>query len=161
MRRRKFTANGVAAMLVAAMFLPACASSNTPPQTQVAHYTSNVLDAATELQKGITAATDAKVLPVDVARTLTGYSEVIYAKSGPLLAALKAYNATATGDVLHVKSAADVQKLIGEINATVGQLLGTAIPQGALSQISQLVGNVMSAVGAVQAEVARGLGGGK
>lgn len=132
-------------------------ATNTPPQTQVTHYTGTVLQAATELQKGVTAATDAKVMPVPMAQELSGYIKVVYDKSGPLLDALNVYNTAATLE-LKKKSAADIQRDIVSMNEAIGKILGVAMPEGVAVQISKLVGNVMMAIGAMQAEVAKGLG---
>lgn len=148
----RFVALACAILLLA----PACAS-NTKPETTVAAYGATVLGAATELQKGITASTDAKVLPVATAQKLTGYVEVVYAKSVLLGEALKGYHAATSVDLKTVH-AAEVVKLIADINGTVSQILGTALPDGAVKTINALVGNVIAAVGLVQAEVSKGLG---
>jgi hypothetical protein len=137
--------------------MSACAT-NSPPETTVVHYSGTVLSAATELQKGITAATDTKILPVPTAQTMTRYIEIIYERSGPLLEGLKAYHVATTIDVRRIK-AAEVQQLIAEINGAIASVLQIAIPDGAVQQVTTLVGNVISAVGAVQAEVAKSLGG--
>lgn len=147
----------MAAVLVISACWTACAPKGTPPETQAVMYTGNVLDAATALQKGITTATDAKVLPVPLAQQLTSYSKVIYDKSGPLLETIKLYHVTS--DLAKRKlQAADIQKLIGDINGAVTSLLGISIPEGALTELSKLVGGVMKAIGVVQTEVAKGLG---
>jgi hypothetical protein len=144
------------AMLVA-LFVVGCGAGQAPPETQVAHYETTVLGAATALQKGITAATDAKSLPVPIAQQLTGYVEQVYATSGKLNTALVAYHAAATLDLRKIQ-AAQVQQLVAELNTILSQILGVAIPPGAGTQIVTLAGQVIGAIGAVQAEIAKGLG---
>src|SRR5262245_43848848 len=68
-----------------------CASHN-PPDVTALQVSGTVLDTATALQKWITAQTDAKTIPVDVAQKLTGYVDQVYQKSGPLGDAVKAYH---------------------------------------------------------------------
>ena len=154
----KFTTHSKLAVIAAVcvVALAGCAG-NVKPETQVARIGTSVLGAATELQKGITASTDAGVLPVATAQTLTSYVEVISAKGASLGEALRAYHAATALDLKQVK-ASEIQDLIADMNATIGRSLGTALPDGALSQITALVGNVITAVGSVQAEVAKGLG---
>ena len=142
--------------LVALLFMSACAA-NVKPETTVATYGTTVLAAATELQKGITSATDTKVIPVATAQKLTAYVEEVYAKSGTLGEGLKAYHAATSVDLRKAK-ASEIVKLIADINTATGQILGTSLPSGAVQTINTLVANVIAAVGAVQAEVAKGLG---
>jgi len=143
--------------IVLALVISGCAG-NKQPETAVAHYGNTVLETATALQKGITAATDAKTLPVDIAQKLTSYSEQIYQKSGPLGDALRAYHTATTLDLRKLK-AAEVQALINDVNSPLSKILQEAIPQPALQQITTLVANVMASVAAVQAEVAKAMGG--
>lgn len=123
----------------------------------VVQTTGTVVEAATALQKAVTAATDAHALPIPLAQKLTGYNEVIYAKSGTLLEAVRAYSLLQAPDLKKLK-ASEIQQLIADVNAQLGKFLGESLPQGVLSQLTALVGNVMSAVSAVQLQVAKGLG---
>lgn len=142
--------------LITVAALTVSCTGNAKPQVTVAHYTGTVVAAATELQKGVTAATRTGVLPVATAQKLTSYNEVIYEKSGQLVTALRAYDAATSLDVKQLK-ASEVQVVIAQLNTTIGQFLGTSLPPGVAAQINTLVGNVISAVGAVQAEIAKGL----
>lgn len=133
-------------------------AGNVKPDVAAARGGNVALTTATALQHGITNLTDAKVLPVEQAQRLTGYSEIIYQKSGPLGDALRAYHAATTLDVRKLK-AAEIQTLINDINAPLGKMLNEALPPGALTELTKLIGNVMGTVANVQTEVAKILGG--
>lgn len=134
---------------------PGCAS-NAKPETTILQVGTTVLGAVTELQKGITAATDQHSLPVPLAQQLTGYVTVVHDKAGPLEDALKAYHA-ATSVNVRTATAAQIVKLIGDMNNAINNVLGTALPAGVVAELSKLVGKVLEAIGAVQLEVAKGL----
>lgn len=142
-------------VLATLLAVVSCAGHKAP--VIVVQTTGTVVDAATALQKAVTAATDAGVLPVPLAQKLTGYNEVIYAKSGTLLEAVRAYSTLQAPDLKKLK-AAEVQQLVADVNAQLARFLKESLPQGVLSQLTALVGNVMSAVSAVQLQVAKGLG---
>lgn len=145
------------ALVLSTAALPSCAGNNKP-ETVVAVYGTNVLGAATELQKVVTAATDAGSLPVPVAQEITGYVKKVYDKSGPLGTALRAYHAATSVEIRNLK-ASEIQGFIGDINAAIGSILKVSLPPGVVVEISTTVGKVLAAIGAVQAEVAKGLGG--
>lgn len=145
------------AIVISTAAFPSCAGNNKP-DTTVAVYGTNVLGAATELQKGVTAATDAGILPVAKAQTITAHVKIVYDKSGPLGDALRAYHAATALDVRNLK-ASEIQGWIADINGAIANILNVSLPEGAVAQISSLVGKVLAAISAVQAEVAKGLGG--
>jgi uncharacterized membrane protein len=150
----------VFSMLIAAivlLFLPACAT-NAKPDVTTAHYTTDILSAVTELQKGVTQMTDQKLLPVPVAQQITGYVKDVYAKSGDLDEALKAYH-SATSATEKQSKAALIQTLLSQLDGPIASILGVAVPEGSVQRLTKLVGTVMNVVGAVQQEVAKGLGG--
>jgi PBP1b-binding outer membrane lipoprotein LpoB len=143
-------------ILALALLLADCASNPNPADVQVLQTGSTVLQAATALQKGITASTDAKVLPVPLAQKLTGYVAIVSQKSGLLENAVQAYHAATTVDLRKAK-AAEIQQLLTDINSPIAQLLNEALPDGAVRQLTLLVGNVMSAVASVQRAIGASL----
>lgn len=144
------------ALALVALVTFGCAG-NRKPDVVIAQTGTTILAAVTELQKGITQMTDAKLLPVPTAQKLTGYLETVYSKSGSLSDALKAYHA-ATTPLDKQSKAALIQALLTQLNGPLAEMLGVSVPPGVVASLSKLVGNVMAVVGAVQAEVARGLG---
>lgn len=145
------------ALVLSTAALPSCAGNNKP-ETVVAVYGTNVLGAATELQKGVTAATDAGVIPVPKAQEITKHVKIVYDKAGPLGEALRTYNAATSVSLRNVK-ASEIQGWIADINGAIANILNVSLPDGAVAEISKLVGKVLAAISAVQAEVAKGLGG--
>lgn len=145
-------------ILVLAILASSCASNPNPADVQVLQTGSSVLKAATALQRGITASTDAKALPVPLAQKLTGYVDLVYQKSGLLEHAVQAYHAATTTDLRKAK-AAEIQQLLTDINAPIAQLLNEALPEGAVRQLTLLVGNVMSAIASVQSAIGTSLAG--
>jgi hypothetical protein len=147
----------VSLLAIALVAAPGCAGHKAPVDVQVLHTGTNVLTTVAALQRGVTQATDAKLLPVAQAKEITGYVEKAYAKSGSLEEAVKALHTATNLDVKATK-VAEVQVLVGELNALLGQAVGVKVPEGALSELMKLYGGVMTAVAQVQAEVAKGLG---
>lgn len=145
-------------LIMAALVMAVSCTGNPKPETTVARTGNAVLESTAVLQRGITVATDAKQLPVDVARRLTGYSEQVYKASGPLGDALRAYHAATTLDLKRI-NAAEIQTLLSDINTPLGKMLAETIPGGALQQITALISNVMTAVSNVQHEIAATMGG--
>jgi hypothetical protein len=145
-----------AAVLAVLVLAVACASTGQKPETVVLHQGTNVLIAATQFQKGVTQATDAHSLTVAQGQTLTGYSELVYKGSQKLEAAVQRYRAATTLD-LKALAAADVSAAVAEINSAVGKVLGAKLSDTTAGELIKLAGNIMAAVGAVQAEVAQGL----
>lgn len=146
----------LALLVMALLALPNCAT-NSAPETNIISGGATVLEAATMLQRGITAQTDAGTLNVELAQRMTDTVDQIYQKSTPLGEALKAYHAATNLDVKKLQ-AANIQKMVADVNSLVATLLGNPIPEGSLKQVSLLIGNLIASVGAVQAEIARGLG---
>jgi hypothetical protein len=152
------------ALLIAAVLIASsagCASSDSgqrPPDVAAAQVGTDVLQAATVLQNEVNRLTAASVLPVALGQKITDANKVVSAKAGQLSTALKAYHAaTALAD--RSAKAAEVQALITQLSEPLSAMLGVKLPDGAASSVSRLIGAVMSAVGAVQAEVAKGLSG--
>jgi hypothetical protein len=83
---------------------------------------------------------------------------VLSAKSTQLSEALKAYHA-ATTLAERTAKASEVQALITDLSAPLSQMLGVPLPAGAAQSVSRAIGNVMQVVGAIQAELAKGLTG--
>lgn len=151
-----------AALLVGivCLTLMGCASAQgqRPPDVAAAQVGTNVLQAATLLQNEVNRLTAATVLPVALGQRITDANKVVSAKAGQLSTALKAYHvATSLAD--RSTKAAEVQALITQLSEPLSAMLGVKLPEGAASSVSRLIGAVMSAVGAVQAEVAKGLSG--
>jgi hypothetical protein len=142
--------------MLALLMQPACANKTSAPEVNVLHTTTNVVEAATALQRGITNATDAGVLPVATAQTLTGYMEKLHADATVVVEKVQVYH-TATSVSLKASNAAEIQTLVGKMNTLIGQVLGTALPESAATELMKLIGTVMTSIGAVQAEVAKGL----
>jgi len=144
------------AALLAALAVVDCAG-NRQPEANIARGTASIVEAATALQKGITAATDQRAIDVALGQRLTGYSQIVYDRSGTLRDALVAYHAATT---LQLKQgeAAKIQAALVDVGGAVSKMLGERIPDGALAQLSLLVGNVMNAAAQIQAEVAKTLG---
>lgn len=157
MKRRSMTPRALlAATLVVAALTAACAGNKAPDAT-VAHYGGTVIGAITELQKGVTAATDSGALPVETARQVTTQVERARDAAARLGTALQAYHAAATLD-LRKLSAAEIQTQLAAVSEAVGAILKVSVSGSAATQVTTLIGNVIQAVSAVQAEVAKGLG---
>ncbi len=136
----------------------ATAPGQRPPDVAAAQVGTNVLQAATLLQNEVNRLTAATVLPVALGQRITDANKIVSQKAGQLSTALKAYHAaTALAD--RSAKAAEVQALITQLSEPLSAMLGVKLPEGAASSVSRLIGAVMSAVGAVQAEVAKGLSG--
>lgn len=149
----RFVALAILAVLI---FAPGCAN-NVKPETTVLQYGSKVVQTATALQVAVTAATDAKSITVAQGQTLTGYNEKLYAKAALLKNATDAYHAATELATRRIK-AGEISNLVADMNGLVGSMLAVELPQGFVAELNKSVGNVMLALGAVQAEVARGLG---
>lgn len=142
--------------LALALLLPGCAQ-NVKPDVAVASYGTDILKAATELQRGVTQMTDAKLLPVATAQKITDQVALVDQKSGPLSEALKAYHA-ATTSLDKQNKAALITTLIAQLNGPLAQILGISVPEGTVARLTKLVGDTMAIIGAIQLEVAKGLG---
>jgi hypothetical protein len=136
----------------------ATAQGQRPPDVAAAQVGTNVLQAATVLQNEVNRLTAATVLPVALGQKITDANRVVSAKAGQLSTSLKAYHA-ATSLADRSAKAAEVQALITQLSEPLSAMLGVKLPDGAASSVSRLIGSVMQAVGAVQAEVAKGLSG--
>ena len=155
--RNVYSAFALVLMLtVTAVGSTSCAT-NTKPDVAVAAYTTDLVKAATELQRGVTQLTEAKLLPVATAQTVTDQIEIFGQKGDEVSVALKAYHA-ATTPLEKQSKAALVQALITQLNGPLAKILGITFPEGTVQRITKLVGTTMSVVSAVQAEVAKGLG---
>lgn len=136
----------------------ACATGagQRPPDVAAAQTSSSVVDAATTLQNEVNRLTAATVMPVPLGQTITDANKIVSAKGRQLSTALKAYHA-ATSLADRSSKAAEVQALITELSGPLSSMLGLKLPDGAAQSVSRLIGGVMAAVSAVQAEIARGL----
>lgn len=134
-------------------------SGNSKPETTITQNASTIVKAATALQTYTTEATKSGVLPVAAAQKITWYNEVVYAKSGDLQKALQAYHNATTASAKS-SGAALVQEIIGQLNGPLAQILGVAVPESVATNLQRLAGNVIALIGAVQAELAKSLGGG-
>lgn len=146
------------ALLIPVMLVSGCAT-NVKPDIAVAAYGTDILKAATELQRGVTQMTQSGLLPVATAQQITTQIEIIDQKAGPVSDALKAYHA-ATTPLDKQNRAQLIQTLIVQLNGPLASILGISVPSGTVDRITKLVGNTMSVIAAIQAEVAKGLGGG-
>ncbi len=142
-------------------FSTGCATANgkVAPETAVAAYGTDILKAATDLQQGVTQLTDAKLLPVPTAQKISDQITVIAQKAPSVSDALKAYHA-ATTPLDKQSKAALVQTLVAQLNGPLANILGINVPEGTSQRITKLVGDTMAVVGAIQMEVAKGLGSG-
>lgn len=159
----KFSPLRIVAALLFGMIcltLMACASrpGQRPPDVAAAQVGTNVLQAATVLQNEVNRLTAASVLPVALGQRITDANKVVSAKAGQLSTALQAYHA-ATSLADRSTKASEVQALITQLSEPLSAMLGVKLPDGAASSVSRLIGAVMQAVGAIQAEVAKGLTG--
>lgn len=135
-------------------------SGNPKPETTIAQNATTIVKAATALQTYTTEATRSGILPIVAAQKITGYNEVIYARSGDLEKALQAYHDATTASAKS-KGAALVQELIAQLNGPLAQILGIAVPESVAANLQKLAANVMALIGAVQAELAKSLGSGQ
>lgn len=149
----------LAVLSICAVMLGGCATASTAkPDVTVASYGTTILSATADLQKMITDLTRSRLLPVVTGQKLTGYVEQVYQKSGELATALRAYHA-ATTPVEQQSKAALVQTLLTQLSGPLAQMLSVDLPEGTVQRLTKLIGTVMSVVGAIQSEVAKGLGG--
>lgn len=146
-------------VICAVGLLVGCASGggSRPPDVAAAQIGTDVLKAATVLQNEVNRLTAAGVLPVNIGQQFTDANKVVSSTAGQLSTVLKTYHAATT---LTERSnlAAKAQTLITQLSEPLSRMLGVTLPDGAATSLSRLIGTVMSAVGAVQAEVAKGLG---
>jgi len=148
-----------ALLLGLAPALSGCASAGTrPPDVAAAQIGTDVLKATTLLQAEVNRLTAAGALPVPLGTQITDGNKVVSAKAGQLSTALKAYHA-ATSLADRSAKASEVQALITQLSGPLSSMLGVKLPDGAAQSLSRLIGGVMQAVGAIQAEVAKGLSG--
>lgn len=151
-----------AMIAVACMLVVSCASSGTagkrPADVAAAQVGTNVLQAATLLQNEVNRLTAAGTLPVALGQTITDANRKVSEKAPQLSQALKAYHA-ATSLADRSAKAAEVQSLITSLSEPLSSMLGVKLPSGAAQSVSNLIGGVMAAVGAIQSEVAKGLQG--
>jgi hypothetical protein len=89
---------------------------------------------------------------------MTDLNQQLHDKAEQLSSALKAYH-VATTPLEKQSKAALAQRIVEQLSGSLAQLLGVQVPEGVTASISGLIGNVMRMVGAVQAELAQGLGG--
>ncbi len=150
------------ALVLCLPFTSACNGGTNPkvaPDVAVAAYGTDILAAATQLQKGVTQMTDAKLLPVPTAQKITDQIDAINQKAGPVSDALKAYH-SATTPLDKQSKAALVQNLITQLNGPLANILGISVPEGTTQRLTKLVADTMQVVAAIQAEIAKGLGSG-
>lgn len=155
--RKKFSV-GLVVLALVAFSGCATAQGQRPPDVAVAQVGTDVLKAATLLQNEVNRLTAAGTMPVALGQTITDANKKVSDKAPQLSTALKAYHAaTALAD--RSSKAAEVQALITQLSEPLSQMLGVKLPAGAAASVSGLIGGVMSAVGAIQAEIAKGLTG--
>ncbi len=152
------TATMLSAMLSAFLVTSACASAGSrPADVATAQVGTNILKAATALQLQVNQLTAAGTMPVSAGQAITDANKVVSAKAAQLSDALKAYHAATALE--RGSKAAEVQALITQLSGPLADMLGVKLPAGAAQSVSRLIGVIMQAVGAVQAEVAKGLSG--
>jgi hypothetical protein len=151
---------GAALVAVCLLMVVSCASSagQRPPDVAIAQTGSGIVGAATELQNTVNQLTASGTLPVAAGQKITDANKALSAKATQLSTALKAYHA-ATTLADRTAKAAEVQALITDLSAPLAQMLGVPLPAGAAQAVSRAIGNVMQVVGAIQAELAKGLTG--
>lgn len=147
----------IVAATLALAFLCAC-GANQRPDVVVAQTTKSIVDAATDLQHEVNRLTEAKAIPLTASDALAKASQTVYDKSGQVSDALKAYHAAATLTD-RTQQASKVQTLLAQLDGPIADALNVKLPEGVGANLSKLVGVVMQAVAAIQAEVAKGLGG--
>ena len=136
-----------------------CATSGQrPPDVAVAQTGTAIVSAATELQNTVNQLTAAGTLPVAAGQKITDANKVVASKAAQLSTALKAYHAATSLADRSVK-ASEVQALITQLSGPLSEMLGVQLPAGAAQTVSRAIGNVMQVVGAIQAEIAKGLSG--
>jgi hypothetical protein len=146
----------IAAVCVAVLAGCASGGGSRPPDVAAAQVGTDVLKAATVLQLEVNRLTAASVLPVELGQRFTDANKVVSSTAGQLSTVLKAYHA-ATSLTERSNLASKAQALITQLSEPLSRMLGVTLPAGAATSVSRLIGAVMSAVGAVQAELARGL----
>lgn len=159
--RIKLIAVLTCALLVPPM-LSGCATAGggkVAPDVAVASYGTDILKAATDLQRGVTQLTDSKLLPVATATKITDQIAIIDQKAPAVSQALKAYH-SATTPLDKQSKAALVQTLVAQLNGPLTNILGISVPEGTVARITKLVGDTMAVISSIQMEVAKGLGSG-
>jgi hypothetical protein len=154
----RFAMVGIGIIVLAILTACATGSGQRPPDVAAAQVGTNVLQAATLLQNEVNRLTAAGTLPVSAGQSITDANKVVSAKAGQLSTSLKAYHA-ATSLADRSAKAAEVQALITQLSEPLSSMLGLKLPEGAAQSVSRLIGGVMQAVGAIQAEIAKGLSG--
>lgn len=148
----------LALLSLCALFLGGCAT-NQKPDVAVASTGTTILAAATELTNGVTTMVEGGLIPKATGAKIADQVQIVHDKAAQLSDALKAYHA-ATTPLEQQSKAALVQSLLTQLSGPLAQILQVNVPEGTVQRLSALVGRVMTVVGAIQQEVAKGLGGG-
>src|SRR6188508_2352718 len=153
----------IAALLVTAAACSGTAScANNPsasvtPQAKVAHYSADVLDAVTIVQKTVTQGVASNAIPVETGRQITSVIENINDNARKLGETLKLYDA-ATTLADRSKAGADAQSRVAAISALLSQGFGVIKVDNATgAEIVKLLSNVTTLVANISTEVAKGL----
>ena len=146
--------------IVIAVFLVSCGGNPGPvtrptTQTNAAHYASAVLDAVTEVQKGVTSAAQTAPAFVPAAKQITGLIDQINVKARGLLDALKIYDAAVNLDAKRLAEG-DVQMQISAIQVLLSQVFGIKLDASVANQIVALILNVAKTITTLSAELAKG-----
>lgn len=161
-RSAGMTSSGKILALLLALGLVSAGCATTagtrPPDVATAQVGTSILKAATALQIEVNRLTAAGTLPIAIGQQITDADKIVSLRSGQLSDALKAYHA-ATSLADRSAKAAEVQALITQLSEPIATMLGLKLPGGAAPSVSRLIGTIMQAVGAVQAEIAKGLSG--
>jgi hypothetical protein len=160
MRFRQISTPRFHSQLVIALLLISsvgCAGNPSPsvsPQASIAHHGAATLNAVAELQRGVTAAAQARPAFVPAARQITAVVEQIHTRAGQLGEALRAYDAATTLDLRNL-SEAQVQQTVANINGLLVDAFNVKITDATGVQVSALIANVARVVATLSAEIAK------
>ena len=132
----------VAIVCAMAMGAQACRASMGPAQT--AHHAANVVAAANQLQKWVTASTDQGALPVNVGRAITDANQEVKNIGDALLAALRVVDATQNTDMRAIELS-KAHDLLTELNTKINVLLKIDTPPNAATEFAKLVAGISKA----------------
>lgn len=148
------------AMALTMCLMVACGpqNANVTPQSRIAHYGAEVTDAVTQVQTTVNESTKSGLLPVGPATQITNVNQRLHDAGAKLSDLLKQYDAATTLDARELTEA-QIELVLSTFNQTIGEAIGIKVEGEVATQLTQLYGNVLKVVAAVQGELAKGMGG--
>lgn len=138
------------------MFLPACAHTGVDVdlQTQVAHHGADILKWVREGQEQVISLQSQKAIPNDVADKAMKAIDKAIPVAERLSTSLKTFDAATKLDLKQIQ-AEEIQKLLTELEGTLGDALNFQVPPGTTASATELLSKVKYASDSIRAEIAK------